>query len=352
MSEIAADLSLEVVDDLDAAREEWTRLADAAGSPFSTWEWAAEWWPRWGRGELRLVVCRDAAGGARALLPLYRARRGPLRILRFVGHGVADQLAPVCAPEDRPLAAAALKSVLAEPHDLLVADRLPSEQGWSPLLGGRVLARQESPVLDAGGASFEEWLATRSKNFRDQVRGRERKLARKHELSFRLSDAGRLDADFDALVALHRARWGETSGSFDPPRDAFHREFARRALERGWLRLWMMELDGRVAAAWLGYRMGGAEWYYQAGRNPALERESIGFVLLAHTIRSALDDGIGQYKLLLGGESYKDRFATGRNQLETLLLPRSAAGRAAGAVARAAASGPSWLRAPLSRRLR
>jgi CelD/BcsL family acetyltransferase involved in cellulose biosynthesis len=204
-------------------------------------------------------------------------------------------------------------------------------------------------VLETGGASFEDWLSSRSKNFRDQVRRRERKLAKSHDLAFRLTDdPERLDDDLSTLIRLHRERWGDESGSFEGPREAFHRDFAGVALERGWLRLWTLELDGRPAASWLGYRFGGAEWYYQAGRDPALEKQAVGFVLMAHTVRAALDDGMREYRLLLGGEGYKDRFANADHGLHTVMLGRGPVGTPVAAAAGAAASRPA-LRARLKR---
>jgi CelD/BcsL family acetyltransferase involved in cellulose biosynthesis len=343
----------ERVPDLEAAREDWTALADAAGSPFSTWEWASAWWRHFGEDRpLALERCRTGDRTV-AILPLYLFRNRPLKVLRFVGHGAADQLAPVCAPEDRELAAGALREAVAESDAaLLLADRLPSDEGWRGLVGGRMLNTTPSPVLDPEGADFDGWLKTRSKNFRDQAKRRERRLRREHSVEFRLSDdPARLDSDYDTLVRLHEAHWGERSGAFSGPREPFHREFAHAALERGWLRLWTLEVDEQPAAAWLGYRFGGIEWYYQAGRDPALERDAVGFVLMVHTIRTALDDGVRQYRLLLGGESYKDRFANASYDLESVALPRGALGRAAVAGAALAASGPEPLRRPLKRLL-
>ena len=346
-------MRFEELGELEPLRADWQRLADAAGSPFSTFEWAETWWRHYGGDRpLHLVRVSDAdSGAAVAILPLYRARPRP-RMLRFVGHGMADQLAPVCAPEHAADAAAALASVLSDGigrWQVLIADRLPGEGGWPERIGGRVLDSTPSPVLDPGGMGFDDWLKSRSKNFREQVRRRERKLAKAHELTYRLTeDPDRLDADLTTLIELHRARWGGDSRSFEDRREAFHRDFARAALERGWLRLWTLELDGRPAASWLGYRFGGAEWYYQAGRDPALERENVGFVLMAHTIRAALDDGMREYRLLLGGEGYKDRFANADNGLHTVMLGRGAAGRALAAAAGQAAERPA-LRARLKR---
>lgn len=342
---------IEAPADLDEARGDWLRLADVAGNPFATWEWASTWWRHFGDGrDLLLRIARRPGGEPAALLPLYLSGSIPARTVRFIGHGPADQLGPVCAPEAIPLAARAIRQSLEEGigrWQVMLAERLPGDSGLGALLGGRVVRTEPSPVLVHDG-DFESFLAARSRNFRDQVRRRERRLRREHELQFRLTtDHSTLDDDFATLVRLHDARWDEGSRAFAPPRDRFHLDFARAALDRGWLRLWTLELDGRAAAAWLGYRIGGAEWYYQAGRDPALEREAVGFVLMAHTVRAALDDGIHTYRLLLGGESYKDRFATGDNRLETVAVGRGPRGRMVVAGAKAAVAAP----APLRRRL-
>jgi CelD/BcsL family acetyltransferase involved in cellulose biosynthesis len=146
-------------------------------------------------------------------------------------------------------------------------------------------------------------------------------------------DAARLDDDLGLVFALHSARWdGETSFT---RREAFHRAFARAAHERGWLRLWILEVDGTARAAWWGYRFAGVESYYQLGRDPAWERESVGFVLLVHSIREALADGAKEYRFGRGGEEYKYRFASDDPGLETAGLARTRLGEAALLSARA-----------------
>lgn len=337
-------LSLAPVADLEELRDDWNALAEKAGNLFATWEWADAWWRVYGDGELAVTACRDGSGAVVAILPLYRAARGPVRMLRFLGHGPADQLGPVCAPEDRPAVAEALKELLASASsrwNLLLAERLAPAEGWTGMLGASVVHREESPTLHVAGRSFDEFLASRSKNFRDQVRRRARKLAREHEVAFRLSDAEHLEPDLDTLFRLHAARWQEATdetSAFDQRRREFHGSFARRALERGWLRLWVLEADGNAVAAWYGFRFAQIDWYYQSGRDPDWERQSVGFVLLAHTIAGAFDDGMLEYRLLRGGEGYKDRFASDDPGLETVALARGVVGRAALTAARGARS--------------
>ena len=340
------ELTLEPIHDLASVREEWTALAERAANLFATWEWADSWLRVYGEDRpLQVTACRDEQGLLVGLLPLYLASRRPVRTLRFIGHGPADQLGPICAPEDRADVARALLRLLRERRrdwDLLLADRLAPDEGWAGMLGGREVHREESPTLLIAGRTFDEFLASRSRNFREQVRRRDRKLRREHEVELRLSDAARLDADLDTLFRLHEARWSEgESEALTGARERFHRDFARRALERGWLRLWLLEADGEPRAAWYGFRFAQMDWYYQSGRDPEWERQSVGFVLLSHTIRQAFDDGMLEYRLLRGGEDYKGRFASDDRGLETLALPRGAIGRAALLAARVARSVPA-----------
>lgn len=333
---------LEPVGDIDALGAEWDHLAERAGNLFATREWVSAWWHHYGRDrELALTACRDPAGRLFAILPLYVTSGRPLRALRFLGHGAGDRLGPICAPEDVERTARAIRCLRrrARPRwGVLLAEELPAEERWGALLGGVRLRTEPSPVLRFEWDGFDAFLASRSKNFRDQVRRRERKLAREHELVYRLcEDPEALERDLDTLFALHEARWGEESEIFDAERQAFHRDFALQALERGWLRLWIMELDGRPAAAWYGFRFAGAEWYYQSGRDPALDRQAVGFVMLSHTIRAAIEEGMTEYKLLRGGEEYKGRFANYDPALESFAVGSGALGGAAALAAGVAA---------------
>ena len=252
-------------------------------------------------------------------------------VLRFLGHGHSDELGPVCAPPDREAAAEALRQTIESgKSDLFLGNDLPGAFDWADRLGGRVLERTESPVARFEGESWDDFVGARSTKLRRRLRYYERGLAA-HGLEYRLAtDPARLEADLDTLFGLHAARWGE-SPWFAPARD-FHEEFAAIALERGWLRLWFLELDGKAAAGWLGYRFAGVESHYQSGRDPAWDKASVGIVLLAHTMREALADGIEEYRFLRGGEDYKRRFATDDPGVVTVGRATSARGRAALAV--------------------
>ena len=325
----------ERVDGFGVLDDEWNALAERSGSIFSTALWSRLWWEHFGEDrELLLHAGRSRDGSLSLILPLYAWRRRLPRVVRFLGHGPGDELGPVYVAGNHESAATALRHALAElGWDMFLGEQLPGEAGWSTLLGGRAWRREAGPTLRLPG-SWEEYLAGRSANFRQQLRRRQEALAHEGDVAPRLAGEATLNSDLDALFALHRARWGSQQTDFrDTP---FHREVAREALGRGWLRLWLLELDGRPIAAWHGFQVGPVASYYQAGRDPAYDRLSLGFLLMSHSIRSAIAEGATEYRFGRGDEAFKARFASGDPGLESVALSRGAVGAVGFSAARAA----------------
>ena len=323
------------VGDFDALATEWDALAERSGSIFSTAAWSRVWWAHFGEGhELLLHVVRADDGSLTVVLPLYAWRRRLPRVVRFLGHGPGDELGPIHERGAHVTAASALRSALDTLEwDVLFAEQLPGDEGWPALVEGASWRREASPSLTLP-TSWEEYLAGRSSNFREQLRRREAALTKEGAVVLRRAIPESLDGDLDALFALHRARWRATPSDFGD--SLFHREVARVALDRGWLRLWLLELDGRPIAAWHGFQVGTVCSYYQAGRDPSFERFSVGFLLLAHTIRSAIAEGAREYRFGRGDEAFKSRFTSHDPGLESVVLTRDLVGAGAAAGARLA----------------
>jgi CelD/BcsL family acetyltransferase involved in cellulose biosynthesis len=321
-----AEVSVVPLRDLEEARELWEPLAARTGNIFSSWDWADVWWRHYGAGrrlELMLVSCSERT----AILPIYRERRTGLSITRFIGNGVADQLGPIAAAEDTSLATYGVAATVRD-RSLFLAERIVGHD-WDPP-GHRTIREEVSPSIDLSKeASWGQYLASRSPNFRQQVRRRARRIS-STGIRYRLAeDPDRLQVDFSALLALHREQWGETSDVFSSQGEAFHREFAARALDRGWLRLWFAELDGTPIAAWYGFRFAGVESYYQSGRDLRWNRLSVGAAILEHSIREAFAGGMSEYRLLRGDEAYKQHYASFSTKLRTIAVPQGLAARAA-----------------------
>ncbi len=121
---------------------------------------------------------------------------------------------------------------------------MPGDMAWDQVLGGRITRQLASPTLRADGMSWLDFLSTKSANFRGQVRGRERRLWRDHDvILYETEDPTRLERDLETLFGLHVARWGRAHAEKFAGRHqrAFLHEFAATALRNK---------DGSDSAYW------------------------------------------------------------------------------------------------------
>jgi len=326
-----ASARLELVEDLDALGTEWDEIACASGNLFASREWLGAWSRHFRPREPLFVACRTAGGRLAAILPLELTTVQGVRVLRFLGHGPSDQLGPICDPADATTAARLLRRVLLHPpvrFQLFLGRHLPGPQDWASLLGAARVREDASPVVRFGAATWEEVLASLSTGLRKEIRYDARRLAREHEVRHRRADdPAALQADLDVLFRLHTAQWGERSSFVR--HEAFQRDFAAIALDRGWLRLWILEVDGRPVAAKHNFRFSGSEFSYQGGRDPGWKGPSVGLVNLSHAMHDAFEEGAREYRFLRGAERYKFRFPVSDAGLQTVARGQGALGRAA-----------------------
>ena len=325
-----AGLRLESHDSFDPLLRDWDELARATRNVFATPEWATLWWECYGgSARLRLLGARSSDGKLVGVVPLVITRLGPVRIARFLGYGMGDLLGPVCARDDGvtapTLLGAALHEVASE-WDLFLGERLPGGDTWGEA-GTSELRRESNMVLRLSQwPTWDAYVLALSRKLRQGLRHDEKLLAERHRVRFRMThDPSSLPADLDTVFALHRARW-EGKSSFVPG-ESFYRRFAALALERGWLRLWILDVDGRPVAARYDFEYAGAYHAYNAGRDPAWRKAGVGLVLRAHTMKEALAGGAAEYRFLRGGEAYKRRFLAEDAGLVTIAKGRTWLGR-------------------------
>jgi CelD/BcsL family acetyltransferase involved in cellulose biosynthesis len=337
----ARDQTAEVITDPDRLGEieaDWRSLAEWRGNAFLTPEWYFAWLRSYGAdADPAVIAVRAPAGELRGVMPLARDRAARPRSLRFGGANLADHLHPVAAglEEEEAVAAAAGARLDAEiPRwSAIVLDNVDADARWwrammsaAPLSLAAVSYRQTTLPCIQLPASWEDYLASRSRNFRSQLGRKLRALERDHEVRFRRTRAApELASDLETFFRLHDARWDTRGGSSSASERTrrFHGDFTAAALERGWLRLWLMEVDGAPVAAWYGWRLGERYSYYLAGFEPRWSDASVGLLLLAHTVQEAIEESASEYDLLLGEEAYKQRFATATRPIETVVLARS-----------------------------
>jgi CelD/BcsL family acetyltransferase involved in cellulose biosynthesis len=184
---------------------------------------------------------------------------------------------------------------------------------------------QYCPYLSLPTTS-DELMSSLGSETRASLRRRSRKvdqLGAKVEL---VSDVSALAPGLDMLFVLHGKRWalrGQTGNFSNATVRAFHEDVARRFLDRDWLKLYMLKLDGKVVASIYTFSYAQKLFYYQAGFNPTWSKHSPGFVLMGRCIEDAIARGLLEFDYLRGDEPYKKRWTKTRRETWSLtIVPR------------------------------
>jgi len=172
------------------------------------------------------------------------------------------------------------------------------------------------------GKSWESYLATLSAEHRYNFHRKWKRLNRDYIVSFeQVRTQEQCDESIDLVIAQHNLRWRDRGGSdafHTPDLVEFHQEFCQIALERGWLRLYVLRLDGRPAACLYGFLYARTFYFYQSGLDAAYDKHSVGLVTMGLAIRSAIEEGAEEYDLLHGSEAYKSHWSRDSRNLGRL----------------------------------
>ena len=298
----------------------------SAPSPFHTWEFAYEWWHHFvvGRmggatGQYEVVVVSTTGGMPVAILPFYLENAfGHPRLgttLQPFGRGsffetMTDSPVAIYRAGFEARALEAVKSHLCSARhgwDVAALRTAPSRNAIacpSPRLSPasnliEVTRLCEAPLTAQLPTSWAAYRTTLSKSMRDNVAYYPRKLSRERA-GWRLrevrSPAEIADAT-DALIRLHRMR--STARVGIPHRNhietegqaAFLRGWFRRAAERNQVAIYLLEVDGQVAAAQAFLDGPASLAIYYSGYDERYYRYSPLTIITAEAIRGAIGRG-------------------------------------------------------------
>jgi CelD/BcsL family acetyltransferase involved in cellulose biosynthesis len=203
-----------------------------------------------------------------------------------------------------------------------------------------VLKTDVCPYIELSGQTWNSYLATLGSSHRGNFHRRVKQLQNNFKARFEMARTEEERRVFLAvLIALHRKRWegkGESEAFSTPDVVSFHEDLSLLALERGWLRLFVLWLNGRPASALYGFRHDARFYFFQSGLDPEYSRYSVGLVTMGLAIKNAIEDGAEEYDLLHGDESYKFLWARQSRDLQKLeLYPPNAVGLLYGQISHA-----------------
>jgi len=321
----------ESLESLERLRPEWDALLDEYpySTIFSTYEWLVPWWRAYG-GEDRLLVLafRDASSALVGLAPMALTTQKSfpfrLRVLRLMGDGShdSDNLDLPVKPGFEDKFVESLLRFLESERNFWQAGELNTMPAQSPSGNAlrRLFARErwvtiqkQSPASAiALPATWEEYLGQLSSEDQKNLLRYARRLDKRYTVQiYRCHAESQLDRCLEALFEHHQARWEAAgqSGSFgSPERRRFYNELSRSLLAQNRLDLWVLELDGTIAAAQFGFRFGRQFFQLQEGNDPAHAADRVGFLLRGHVMKQLVADGVRTYDFLGGELGYKTRW--------------------------------------------
>jgi CelD/BcsL family acetyltransferase involved in cellulose biosynthesis len=315
-----AAVSLERCDlaGFDRVAAAWDRLATDGDSPFLTAAWVGSWWRAFGRECGFALLLRGDDGEIVAAGCFLESGRSTLST---AANAHSNDWSIVA--RDDAAAARFWAGLAALGNDQVVLE--PLHSGGEALAAPRVALRQAgyrlveeelepSPWLGLP-ESLEALLSARSRNLRSQVGRRRRALGNEGELALRVVRGGTtLERDLDSFFELEAAGWKGSEGTGtaianDPALLELYRGFAAEAASSGMLRLYLLELDGRLIAGDYGCVFGGCGYLVKTAFDESLGRMAPGLVLRAEVLQASIEEGLTRYDFLGGPDAYKLRWA-------------------------------------------
>jgi CelD/BcsL family acetyltransferase involved in cellulose biosynthesis len=348
-------------DSLAADQSTWNELSQ--GVPFRAWGWLERWWRYYGCGddgqplpghELMLLAVRDEQEQLVGVAPWYRQTTlSGTRLVRFLGCGEVCSEYPsiLCRPEYEVAVTEEIAKWLAAANE---SSNDSADEHWDRLeltpldpadsvsvklleqlssLGNRVEREEAASCWRVPlPATWDEYLAKRSKQLRNRLRSAHRTWMESGKVHLRIAPRD-CDADrgFDILVDLHQRRWESRGlpGCFSSkPFAGFHRDVWKSLAANGQALIYWLEIDGKPLAADYALLSGDVMCGYQSGIDPDHLEMQPGQLMNMMALRTALEAGYKSYDFLRGDEPYKAHLGAERHPMLTArVIPQNTEAR-------------------------
>jgi CelD/BcsL family acetyltransferase involved in cellulose biosynthesis len=174
--------------------------------------------------------------------------------------------------------------------------------------------------------SWDEYLASLNKKDRHELRRKIRRLFDSGgSVDFVvLSSQEDVVAAMDDFLDLHTRSRQDKTDFMTPDMAMFFRRMASALSAEGLIRLFMLRVNGRPAAAVLCFDAGSYLYMYNSGYDPEFSALSVGLVSKALCLRWAIENGKRGVDFLRGDESYKYDLGARDQAIYRLRLTRPA----------------------------
>ncbi len=321
----------------DILADEWQDLMKRAVTApiFMSVDYQKIWWQHLGQGQLCILTIRDEASQRLVgLAPLFVDNQE----MRFVGCvDVSDYLDFLV---DRSYCAevyGAITNFIASDlqmdwqsayfcslaHHSFTPEimvELAQAKAWT----AKAEVEEVCPVITLAD-SWENYLAGVDKKQRHEIRRKLRRAENSAETRWYIIDnaAGLTDEVIDTFIDLHQKSTPDKEDFWEADMENFFRTLIKRVAEQGWLKLYFVEIDGKIASTLLCFDYQNEILVYNSGFDPnQFGHLSPGNIIVSYSIQHAIELGRTRYDFLRGDEVYKFRFGAVAEPVFRVLVER------------------------------
>jgi len=302
---------------------------------FQTLDWLQTYWKHYGAGQKLRVLIVSSCGSPIGIVPLTviseQTRAGRVDVLTYPLKDWGSFYGPI-GPNPTATLAAAMRHIRSTPRDWDMLDlRWTDTEGHDRRrtqramqfagFQGREGRWTQTSIVDVDG-TWEEYLASRTTKFRNNVRRCQRRTDELGDVKYvRYRPLGAAEGDddprwdlYDQCVGLAARSWqgssqSGTTLSHESVRD-FLRECHALAARNGMVDMNMLMLGGRVIAYAYNYHFQGRVYGMRVGYDPDLPRTGLGNVLFVATFEDSFHRGDRLYDLGPGSVEIKRPWTT------------------------------------------
>lgn len=314
---------------------------------FLTYEWMSVAWSIFKDGELCIVLLEDREKIV-CILPLYKYKLGPFRILKFIGTGLSDYGSFIIHKDYD------IKETIHQAFDILLKEKdwdaidLQQIPDDSPIYKGLKGFLTEPEIKNKQYVSLKEMVncpfvcfedkgntfeAEVNKTLLRKIRGREKQvLAEKTSLILEDEFNHQLiDEVLGAFFTMHIKRWkaaGRKSIFTCKKCRSFYREMAVQLSKNDWFYMPTLKIENEYAAFEYAFRYNKKIYDYTSAYEIGFEGYFPGLILKKHLIFFNSDKDLREIDFLRGDEQYKYKWTKHyRVNYRFLLFKKSARGQ-------------------------
>ena len=330
--------------EIEKLKPDWNVLLQQsdADNIFLTWQWLDSWKNTCKPDTQPFFIVLEQADDIIAIAPFYIQpyrlfKYFTYHVLRFAGdQGIGSEYSNFIVKQENSIALKELlwSTLLTQTShwDLIWYSNVAS---WSE--GGKTLLsslhntstlNMKSRVVEFAntelGSLSEQVLPSLSKSLRTNIKQTQTYLGRQGDWQVSFCDEpSLLEDELNQLFELHNLRWKKAglTGSFErrPEMAAFYQDFAKKALQQGWLRLAKLECEGVTQAMQIGYVYQGKFLALQEGFNADFQN-GVGQVLRYHIFQQCLKEELTDYDFLGQYTNHKRRWLAQKREGHHLLI--------------------------------